>query len=350
MLKIESLVLKRKPEQTQIIFRSQLICTCLGVFVAYAGGGVLYQNYGMVPVGLTCIGFSIINLLILALMFPKRRVYRQPFIRIGDILSELNANAPKGRKSRASMGGKNVGAKQRVSTYNIDAIEVLEGDERPSQIEKQGAGARAMKSPLFLYTVVACFFFTTCGISTQFAISALYWKRVWDVNPDVVGTIMAVGECMGVCMLIIFGRPAVFNSPLTRYFGKPVNVLIACIGMGVCCWLITVDSKILCVIATVGIHMFNVCVHSFQAELIGTCASGEKFAKWISASYVVKRLANCVCVFGSIIFFDAFGPQTSYRVIGTGLTFYALCLGVVYTCMRVTPCQRRRGPASSNVA
>ena len=51
MLKIESLILGRKPEQTQIIFRAQLIFTCLGVFVAYMGGGFLYQSHGMGAVG-----------------------------------------------------------------------------------------------------------------------------------------------------------------------------------------------------------------------------------------------------------------------------------------------------------
>merc|ERR1712045_518626 len=70
----------------------------------------------------------------------------------------------------------------------------------------------------------------------------------------------------------------------------------------------------------------------------GVCASGEKFAKWISLSYVVKRAANCVCVFGSIIFFDAFGPQMSYMVIGSGLIVYATALFSVYSCMGVLPC------------
>merc|ERR1712113_18351 len=146
---------------------------------------------------------------------------------------------------------------------------------------------------------------------------------------------------LGVCMLIFFGQPFVFNSWVTKQFGKPANVLNACVGMGLLCWLITTNSRIACAIGSVGVHMCNVCVHSFQAELIGVCASGEQFATWISLSYVVKRAANCVCVFGSIVFFDAFGPQTSYRVIGSGLIFYAAVLCGMYSCMRVLPCQQR---------
>merc|ERR1712045_328362 len=140
------------------------------------GGGVLYQRSGMAPVGIACIAFSILNLLILAAMFPRRRVYRQPFIRMGDILGEIEASAPKGRKSRMSMAGKDVKMRSRVSTYNIDAVEILDEDEdakvsrrsvRTSQVDN--SAPIRMKTPLFLGTVVACFFFTTLGISTQFA-------------------------------------------------------------------------------------------------------------------------------------------------------------------------------------
>jgi len=304
----------------------------------------------MDAVGQACVIFSILNLVVLcAAVFPRRRVYRQPFICLGDILAECQQNAPKGRKSRMSVAGKEGGAKTRASTYNIDAVEILDDDgnnnvSRASLVRGKPSMStpQAMKTPFFLGCVVACFFFTTCGISTQFAISALYWKKVWGVNPDVVGTIMAIGECLGVCCLVFFGQPVVFNSPVTKFFGKPANVLVACLGMGFGCWLITINSKIVCLIATVGVHMFNVCVHSFQAELIGICASGESFGKWISISYVVKRAANCVCVFGSIVFFDAFGPQSSYRGIGSGLILYAAILGSIFAYRKIMPCQYRR--------
>jgi len=366
MLKLESLLLKRPAHQTQIIFRAQLIFTCLGVFLAYLGGGVLYQAESIREVGFCCVALSVVNLGILGLVYWRRRCYWKFMIRVEDILEASQAADPtKRRTTRACVGGAVVSdGRMRVTCMNSDDLELIDDEEegRASNLSSlRDAGVRAsretcfrktsvldadsaMKSSLFLGTVVACFFFTTMGISTQFAISALYWQEVWSVGPDVVGTIMAIGEGLGVCCLVIFGQPAIFNSPLTRYFGAPANVLIACLGMGAMCWLTTADNKSLCALGTVCIHMCNVCVHSFQAELIGSCADGANFHRWISLSYMVKRLANCVCVFGSLFFFDLLGPQASYHAIGSILALYAGVLCCVYCSIGAMPCQRRRAP------
>merc|ERR1712241_1438910 len=143
----------------QIIFRAQLIFTCLGVFIAYMGGGILYQVSGMPAVGVCCIIFTCFNLVILAVVISRRRVYRQSLIRLGDILAECELNAPKGRKSRASVGGKMAGVKTRVSTYNIDAVEILDDDNDTSKSGgATGKGSVStppqMKTNGFLGTVV----------------------------------------------------------------------------------------------------------------------------------------------------------------------------------------------------
>merc|ERR1712190_279908 len=197
--------------------------------------------------------------------------------------------------------------------------------------------------PIFLLTtVVACFFFTTLGISTQFAISALYWQDVWGVGTFAVGIFMGIGEVLGVCALWFLGLPQVFNSRLTFYFGKPINVVLSSMGIGFCALLVTADSKLACFFGTIGMHTFNVCVHSFQAELVGVFAKGESFTRWISRAYVVKRLANCVCVFGSIVFFQKLGPQVSYQVFGVALVLYAVVLGSVYLHFGEWPHQKMR--------
>jgi len=196
-------------------------------------------------------------------------------------------------------------------------------------------------SNVFMWTVVACFYFTTLGISTQFAISALYWNRVWGVGADVVGTIMAVGEVIGVMLLLFLGHPVIFSMKATRNFGKPVNVINATIGMGVFCLMVTIPNKYLSCFATVSVHACNVCVHSFQAELVGIGA-GTDFAKWISRCYVVKRAANCTCVFGSLIFFEALGPNASYWVFGSFLNLYAIFLCTYYWKLQILPYQVRK--------
>jgi len=105
------------------------------------------------------------------------------------------------------------------------------------------------------------------------------------------------------------------------------------------CFLITADSIVLSGVGTIGVHLLNVCIHSFQSELIGVCASGESFAKWISMSYVVKRLANAICVFGSIVFFDSFGPHLSYRIIGGALVTWGCLWYPIYYKLGIMPCQ-----------
>merc|ERR1712048_1340742 len=257
-----------------------------------------------------------------------------------------------------SLSGTNepVNPRHRVSMVNVDRIEVefenpdgsrktrisFATDMSAEMCEHGDVDQSPMSSNIFLGTIVACFFFTTLGISTQFAISALYWNAVWSIGPDVVGSLMAVGEGLGVCCLLTFSQPVVFNSPFTKHFGKPVNVLNACLGMGVMMFVLTLDSMVACAIGTVCVHMCIVCVHSFQAELIGICTSGANFSTWISRSYVVKRLANCVCVFGSLIFFDMLGPRASYHSFGAFLSLYAVVLGWIYLGLNVWPFQIRR--------
>merc|ERR1712129_248147 len=136
--------------------------------------------------GLFCIAFTCVNLGLLALVFSRRRVYRQPSIRIRDLLAEIELATPQDsqRGSRVSVAGQEVSANKRLSSLMIDAIEIeAEAEDSGKTAKKEGKEKSKMaeiqnKSLTFLLvTVVVSFFFTTLGISTQFAISALYWKR-----------------------------------------------------------------------------------------------------------------------------------------------------------------------------
>lgn len=361
MLKIESVILCRTLERTQLTFRLQLIFTCIGVLIGWTGGSVLYQLYGIGPVGVACIIFSCINLGILAAVFATRRIYRQPFINLGDILSEYKTMSLGARQSTISIAGapagEVAGERIRATAYNIDRVEILDpsgsvttrsvrvASVRASHISKYEAGRsipRVMQTPLFLGAVVACFFFTTLGISTQNAISVLYWKQIWGVSPLVAGIIMSAGEFLGVCFLIFFGEPFVFNSAITKLFGPPANLASSCFLLGLGCWLITAKSQLVGAFGTVLVHICNSLLHSFQAELISMCSPGDHFGKWISLSYVAKRAANCVCTAGSVLVFEAFGPQAAYRIVGSGLILYAAILGICFAWMRILPCQLRK--------
>lgn len=330
LLKIESSILGRSLAQTQIIFRMQLMFTCIGVFVAYMGGGFLYEYVSIDAVGYVCVTFTVMNLGLLALVFWHRPVYRRFVISLEDF------------KYTTSVEWQG----QMSSTPDCE-----QGESQTPEPEQTGNGVKGSQFVnhlserqriVLLVSAVFCFFFTTIGISIQFSIAMLYWNDVWNISPGVVGFIMGVGELSGVLLLAFLAQPVVFNSCITRNFGKPLNIVTACLGVGAMCLLTTAPNIIACGVGTVAIHMCNVAVHSFQAEIVGTCTKRESFAKWISWSYGVKRISNAVCVLTSLIFYGYLGPQASYLVFGLGLALYGVVLGCIYLCYGLWPFQTRK--------
>jgi hypothetical protein len=343
VLKMESLIQGRVLEHTQLVFRAQLFSTTFGVFIAYMGGGVLYEQMGMDWIGYASLAFTAGEVLLLVLLFCKQPLFLVPVVRAGHIQDELARRA--GKKNRASKKVEGMDRKSRVSMAVMQNLSP-DGDEEE---EEEGpsllAGDKALLR-LFLVSVVVCFFFTTIGISVQFAISALYWQSVWGMGPAYAGTLMAVGEFGGTLLLIFLSQPAVFNSALTRPFSKPLNVCCACVGMAVSMYVLTIPNKAVCAVGTILVHVGNVCVHSFQAELVGIGASNSEFPKWISRSYTAKRAANAVCVFGSLFFFQFLGPQASYHCFATGLFLYGCSLAGIYNALGLWPYQMRSSEES----
>jgi hypothetical protein len=346
ILKLESLFQGRVLEHTQLVFRAQLFSTTFGVFIAYMGGGFLYEQKGLDYVGYCSIAFVAGEVLLLLVLFCRQPLFLQPVVRAGHIQDELARRA--GKKSRASQKVEGMDRKSRVSMavmQNLAADEEEEEDEGPALV----AGDRAL-ARLFLISVVACFFFTTIGISTQFAISALYWQSVWGMGPAYAGTLMALGEFGGTLLLMFLSQPIIFNSALTRPFSKPLNVCCACVGMSVSMLVLTIPNKAVCAVGTILVHVGNVCVHSFQAELVGIGASNSEFPMWISRSYTAKRAANAVCVFGSLFFFGFLGPQASYHCFATGLLIYGLSLAGIYNALGLWPYQMRAAKEADGAA
>jgi hypothetical protein len=445
ILKIESMLQGRSAEQTQIIFRCQLITTCVGVFIGYIGGGFLYEQFGMEGVATVILGATAGEILLLMALFLKQPLFRKLVLTPRD-LEEANpdltspedgvpeAPSPLDDKDRHSVvhvqsfdeGRRHseqalpvalgtsasdqarITSKDQPRNTSKEANQSVRCSHRASQVSQASASGfrRASQSSQWvdeqlarrqsrrrctsvyevaqvaqsydhamrpsaclaieaqrtsrrssptgpvesaarmhvtlLYAAVACFFFTTIGISTQFAICAVYWQGVWGAGPGVAGTLMAIGEGGGVLLLLFFGQPAVFRSRFTRPFGKPANICLACAVMAGFMFLVTADSVVACALATICIHVCNVLIHSFQAELVGVVADGhDEFAYWISKSYVVKRLANVVCVGGSLVFYDILGPQLSYQCVAVALFAYASALSMMFLIMGLCPHQRQ---------
>ena len=89
---------------------------------------------------------------------------------------------------------------------------------------------------------------------------------------------MTVGEGFGACFIMHFSQPMAFNTLLTKYFGKPVNVRNAWTELGVMLYVPTLNNKATGIIRSVCDRMFSVYFHSFQTILIGICAAGEIFS------------------------------------------------------------------------
>jgi len=421
MLKVESLLLRRPADETQMIFRIQLIATTAGVVIAYMGGGVIYWFLGVRVLGIVNMVILGTSLICLVLVARQRKVYNQGFIRIGYIQEELDAideakdtdGVPRSsfgfasalpqpplsspptisslsqsqspvpqRPSRHQGSSSSVGGSSRqssvgsqwsgervnrlrsmvsvkshsgpinpravVSMMSVDSLTVVETTPFGKTLTPPEAKQKdVLATRSFLAVVVACFFFTTFGISTQFAICIVYWSVVWDKGSHISGSFMAAGETLGMLILMVLTHPAVFNSRFTANHGKPANVINATALMAILAFVTATDSLVLCAIGTMGIHVCNVLIHSFQAEMIGSCTKTDEFPRWIARSYVVKRLANTLGVFSSLAVLGALGPQTSYHAVGAGLAVYAVLTFTVCWWLGVLPYQRHRVKAAA---
>jgi len=339
MLKMECLLTQKSREATQFLFRLQLVFTCFGVFAGFAGSGWVYERtYQFTEIAVLNFVMALICMACLGVVAKQRKMYRVPFIRLRDVDAELKLQ--EGSNARKSVVvNKKHDANMRITM--ADEIKTVETGEDGMKNVKSGLSEKPMLTDAFLWTMVACFYFTTLGISTQFAIAALFWAKIYDKGPFFTGSLMAAGEILGVLSLLFFSTPVVFHSPLTFHFGRPSNIVTTCLVMSVACLVITCGNIYIAAACTVFIHQMNVCIHSFQAEIVGACAPHKEFASWISRSYVVKRLANCTCVFGSIFLMGLAGPHAVYWIICFFLFMYGSILGCIYLRMGVFPFQRR---------
>lgn len=347
MLKIECVLNQKPPAATQIVFRMQLIFTCIGVFIGYSGAGWLYERtYLLEEIAVASILNSVLCVIFLLLLMRCRSMYRVPFIRVGHVDHEMQLSQFGNKsdvKTRVSVVQKNEKQNMNARVTMVDHIEMVDDEEDQINM-KTGLSEKPLLTAAFLWTICACFYFTTLGISSQFAIAALFWKVKWNYGPMFVGSLMAAGEGIGVLALVVFSQPIVFYSPLTFHFGRPINVIVTCTSMALMCCTMTIYSVPVAAVSTVGMHILNVCIHSFQAEIIGACAPQKDFAWWISVCYVLKRFANCCCVFGSLVFFGLLGPDASYYGVGFCLICWAAILGAIYLFMGAFPFQRQMRP------
>merc|ERR1719499_1742780 len=93
---------------------------------------------------------------------------------------------------------------------------------------------------------------------------------------------------------------------------------------------------------TIMLCVANVCIQSFQIEIITVASPGEHVKKWTSRAYVLKRLANGVCMFVALMLYEVVGGVNCYLLIGGFLGLWGLALITSYWYIEALPWQRTR--------
>jgi len=337
---------KRRQQQT---FRLVMISTTVGSAISYCLGGYLYEEFGSWGMRSVCIlgaGASTIQLLCLALY----STWRWHFIMCGFKIP----NASNGQKVRQDDGGTDAITRSRdrcLGSYR--RMKDSPRAPRPSQrVSTVGESKLAWAPPtlredlkrsatIMMLTVVGSMYFTPFAIGTNFATLAYYWLVVWDVGTAVSGALMAVGEFLGVALLLFLQMPCVFNSMLTFPFGKPMGVPLTSFLLGCCCFSIVFPSIYICAAGSIGVHIFNAAIHSFCNELCTMVAPVDEFAFWQGTAYLAKRFSNCTMGFVQTALF-ALAPQVPHVTTGVVMTLWSLVLVIYYIKEGLSPIQVNR--------
>jgi len=190
-----------------------------------------------------------------------------------------------------------------------------------------------------MWSIVLSYFVTACPIGLNFATLGIFWKEAWDKGTTFSGTLMSMGEVLGVLMLGPLASRKVFESRLTQPFKKPMNLVLTTWGASVCVLLVTPESLPVSAIFSVAIHVLNVLLHTFCNETAAAWAPRDVYAKWVGRCYIAKRASNTTMAFVCTALFVHGGPRVPYWVVGGTVFFWSIGLLALYYKLRLLPHQ-----------
>jgi hypothetical protein len=198
----------------------------------------------------------------------------------------------------------------------------------------------ARLTKIVLLSVVCAMYVTPMAIGNNFAVLAYYWLVVHGIGTGTSGTLMAVGECLGVVVLYAFKIQCIFESSVTFPFGSPMNICCTSFLIAMCCFCVTLPNVYICAVGSIGVHMLNAAVHSFTNELCAIVAPPEEFGKWQGWAYLAKRASNCTMGLTQTLLFTV-SPQLPYFAAGSAMLGWSVISGSFYLSQGLAPLQLR---------
>jgi len=202
----------------------------------------------------------------------------------------------------------------------------------------------ARKMKLKGWSVVVSYFVTAMPIGQNFALMALFWRKVWSKGTAVSGLLMSTGEVLGLVVLLPLASKRIFSSPLTRPFRKPMNLVVSTLVSAACVALVPVPQIVVSGLGGVAVHVVNVLLHTFCNEIGASWFPIDVYAMWVGRCYLSKRLSNATMAFLCISLFTSAGPRVPYMAIGSVVFVWSFVLLVMYYCLELLPFQQAPAP------
>jgi len=373
LLKLEAFVKDLRQEEEQLLFRLHLISATCGSFIAYAAGGWLYAAHHVAGVAWAGLAASLLACLVLlayGLLRPQFCGARVDICGVcdvamqedsgpgseatGDRVSQRSQRLSQARASQASrrslgsarhsrlsaaLGGDPLGLQQLKDELAAESkLERAPTSRELPRYESLGT-KESRRVRLCGWTVVLSFFVTPMPVGENFAILSLYWRQQWQQSTAAAGWIMAIGEALGLCALVPLASERLFRSPLTRPFRKPASLVLASAASSVCVVLVLAPNIILSAAGAAGVHIVNVLLHSFCAEVAAAWIPVDVYAMWVGRCYLAKRASNATMAFVCTMLYQYAGPRAPFATISGTVFVWAFVLAGVYWSLRLMPCQ-----------
>jgi len=173
------------------------------------------------------------------------------------------------------------------------------------------------------------------AIATHFTILIPYFDKEFENNSQQTGLMMAIGESIGIMLVVYVCTDHFVNSCAFGFFRKhavPITLFLLSIAL----FIQLTPWIYLAYTGTIMVHAFNALSHSVVNQLVATLSQGrsELGNALASAGYISKRTSNTVC---TIVYVLLYGLDSKLPFIVSGcLSMICAIFMVLYPIFDVT--------------